>query len=147
MMSDCPLAIRHKKGEYIWIGDFVDRGRFLLFWSFRAFRLYLGASSCIYIFWLMMYFVLFELSMIRGDTTMYLYLFLCFTFCYIFFLIYIYEVIHDICLVVYVYVKSKIYFVSFVFSTHAFMCLLSVTGIYKLILSYCCLHLQLIDSS
>ena len=71
-------------------------------WSFRW---YLGASSCIYIFWLMMYFVLFELSMIRGDTTMYLYLFLCFTFCYIFFFIYIYEVIHDICLVVYVYVK------------------------------------------
>ena len=95
----------------------------------------------------MMYFVLFELSMIRGDSMMYLYLFLCFTFCYIFFLIYIYEVIHDICLVVYVYVKSKIYFVSLVFSTHAFMCLLSVTGIYKLILSYCCLHLQLIDSS
>ena len=36
-----------KKWEYIWIGDFVHKGRFLLFWSFR---LYLGASSCIYIF-------------------------------------------------------------------------------------------------
>ena len=76
MMSDCPLAIRHKKGEYIWIGDFVDRGRFLLFWSFGAFRLYLGASSCIYIFWLMMYFVLFELSLTGGDTMMCLFLFL-----------------------------------------------------------------------
>ena len=74
MISDCPLAIRHKKGKYIWIGD--DRGRFLLFWSFGAFRLYLGASSCIYIFWLLMYFVLVKLSMIRGDTMMYLYLFL-----------------------------------------------------------------------
>ena len=42
-------------------------------WSFRF---YLGASSCIYIFWLMMYFDLFELSMIEGDTMMYLYLFL-----------------------------------------------------------------------
>ena len=42
-------------------------------WSFR---LYLGASSCIYIFWLMMYFVLFELSMIGGDTMMCLFLFL-----------------------------------------------------------------------
>ena len=42
MMSiDCPLAIRHKKGEYIWMeigGDFV-----LELWSFR---LYLGASHC-----------------------------------------------------------------------------------------------------
>ena len=50
-------------------------GRFcvLELWSFR---LYLGASSCIYIFWLMMYFVLFELSIIKGDTLMYLSLFL-----------------------------------------------------------------------
>ena len=31
MMNDCPLAIRHKKGEYIWVGDFVDIGRFLCF--------------------------------------------------------------------------------------------------------------------
>ena len=75
-MSDCPLAIRRIKGEHIWIGDFVNRGRFLLFWSFEAFRLYLGASSCIYIFWLLIYFVLVELSMIGGDTMMYLYLFL-----------------------------------------------------------------------
>ena len=52
---DCPLAIRHKKGEYIWREDFVARGSFcvLELWSFR---LFLGASSCIYIFWLMMYF-------------------------------------------------------------------------------------------
>ena len=81
MISDCPLAIHHKKVEYIRIGDFVNRGRFLLFWSFGAFRLYLGASSCIYIyiyiyiFLLMMYFDLFELSMIGGDTMMYSYLF------------------------------------------------------------------------
>ena len=61
-------------------------------------------------------------------------------------LIYIYEVIHDICIVVYVYVKSRIYFILLVFSTHVFMCLLSVTGICKLIQSCCCLHLQLIDS-
>ena len=71
MMSDCPLAIHHKNGEYFWIRNFVDRGRFLLFWSFR---LYLGASSCIYFFWFMMHFVLFELYMIGGDIMMYLYL-------------------------------------------------------------------------
>ena len=56
MMIDCPLEICHKKGEYICKGDFVVRRRFLMFWSCGAFRLYLGASFCIYIFWLMMYF-------------------------------------------------------------------------------------------
>ena len=78
----------------------------------------------------MMFFVLFELSMIGGDTMMYLYLFLVSHYDT---LIYIYEVIHDICLVVYDYVKLRIYFVLLVFSTHVFMCLLSVTGIYRLI--------------
>ena len=58
-----------------------------------------------------------------------------------------YEVIHDICLLFYVFVRSRSYFVLLVFSTHAFMCLLSVTGIYRLIQSCCCLHWQLIDSS
>ena len=56
MMSDCPFAIHHKKGEYICRGDFVVRGRFLMFWSCGTFRLYLGTSLCISIFWLMMYF-------------------------------------------------------------------------------------------
>ena len=36
-------------------------------------------------------------------------------------LIYIYEVIHDICLVVYAYVKSRIYFVLLVFSTRVYV--------------------------
>ena len=45
------------------------------------------------------------------------------------------------------YVKSRIYFLLLVFFKHAFMRLLSVSGIYKLIQSCCCLHLQLIDSS
>ena len=44
MILDCPLAIRHKKGEYVWIGVGQVFG-FLELWSFR---LYLGASSCIY---------------------------------------------------------------------------------------------------
>ena len=34
-----------------------------------------------------------------------------------------------------------------VFSTHAFMCLLSISGIYKFIQSCCCQHWQLIHSS
>ena len=56
-----------------------------------------------------------------------------------------YEVIHDMSFIFY-FVKSRIYF-FLVFFTHAFMCLLSVTGIYKLIQSCCCLHWQLIDGS
>ena len=36
-------------------------------------------------------------------------------------LIYIYEVIHDICIVVYVYVKSRIYFILLVFSTRVYV--------------------------
>ena len=58
-----------------------------------------------------------------------------------------YEVIHDICLLFFCFVKSRIYFILLVFSTHTFMCLLSVSGIYRFIQSYCCLHWQLIDSS
>ena len=50
---------------------------FLLFLELWSFRLYLGASSCIFFFfWPMMYFDLFELSMIGGDTMMCLFLFL-----------------------------------------------------------------------
>ena len=49
-MNDCPLAIHHKKGEYICSGVFVVRGRFLFFVFCGAIRLYLGASLCIYIF-------------------------------------------------------------------------------------------------
>ena len=49
-------------------GDFVDKGRFFLFWSCR---LYLGASLCTN-FWLMMSllfddFIFYELYMIGGD--------------------------------------------------------------------------------
>ena len=56
-----------------------------------------------------------------------------------------YEAIHGICLIL-CFVKSRIYFVLLVFSTHAFMYLLSVLGIYKLIQSCYCLYWQLIDS-
>ena len=69
IMSDCPLAIRHKKGKYIWMEIEGD------FFCFGAFRLYLGASLYTY-FWLMMYlFYLYELYMIGGDI-MFLFLFL-----------------------------------------------------------------------
>ena len=57
-----------------------------------------------------------------------------------------YEAIHGICLIL-CFVKSRIYFVLLVFSTHSFMCLLSVSGIYRLIQPCCYIHWQLIDSS
>ena len=46
MRLDCPLSIRHKKGEYIWM---EIGGRFFFFFGeLWSFRLYLGASSCTY---------------------------------------------------------------------------------------------------
>ena len=83
--------------------------------------------------------------MLGGDIMFFIYV-SCFTCATLAIDLY-YEVIYDICLLFYVFVKSRSYFVLLVFSTHAFMCLLSVSGIYRLIQSCCCLHLQLIDSS
>ena len=51
-----------------------------------------------------------------------------------------YEVIHGICLLFYVLWNQEFYFVLLVFFTHAFICLLSVLGIYRFIQLYCCLH-------
>ena len=48
---------------------------------------------------------------------------------------------------IFCFVKSRIYLFLLVFFTHAFMCLLSVSGIYRFIQLCCCLHWQLIDSS
>ena len=75
MMSfDFPLEIRHKKGEYIW----MERGgkyEFLELWSFR---LYLGASSCIYLLiylahdvFILMY-LFYGMYMIGGDIMLFI---------------------------------------------------------------------------
>ena len=88
MDSDCPLAFRHKKGEYICSGFLLIGGDFCFC---GAIRLYLGASLCIYIFWLMMYCV--WIIHVKGRYND-LYMFLVSHYL----LIYIYEVIHDICL-------------------------------------------------
>jgi len=55
----------------------------------------------------------------------------CFTYATLVINLY-YEVIHGICLIL-CFVKLRIYFVLLVFSTHVFICLLSVSGIYRLI--------------
>ena len=86
--------------------------------------------------------------MLGGDTMFYVlisFIVSCFTYDTLVIDLY-YEVIHSICLIL-CFVKSRIYFVLLVFSTHAFMCLLSVSRIYKLIQSCYYLHWQLIDSS
>ena len=102
-----------------------------------------------FFFWLMMY-LFYCLYMLGGDITFFFFFFIifiivsCFTCATLIIDLY-YEVIHDMSFIFY-FVKSRIYF-FLVFFTHAFMCLLSVTGIYKLIQSCCCLHWQLIDGS
>ena len=73
--------------------------------------------------------------MLRGDTMFYVYFMVsCFTYDTLVIDLY-HEVIHGICFFIFHCVKSRIYFVFTVFSTHAFMCLLSVSGIYRLIQS------------
>ena len=129
MCLDCPLVIRHKKGEYILMeigGDF----EFLKLWSFR---LFLGASWCIYLLahdvFILMYLFLWVVY-VRGR-----YFVLCFYFyyCFLFHMCYI-----DYWFILkgYSWYMSFIFlfceiknFILLVFSTHAFMCLLSVLGI------------------
>ena len=99
-----------------------------------------------YSFWLYDVFIFYGLYMLGGDTMFFVsFIVSCFT-CDTLVIDLYYEVIHGICLIL-CFVKSIIYFVLLVFSTHAFMCLLSVSRIYRLIKSYCCLHWQLIDRS
>ena len=74
---------------------FVLGGVFYVLELVELFRLYLGDSLCIYIFWLLMYFL------IGGDT---LFLFICFLFHCL--LIYIYELFMIYVFILF-YVKSR----------------------------------------
>ena len=79
--------------------------------------------GCIYHLWVVY---------VRGDTMFFIsFIVCCFTYATLVIDLY-YEFIHGICLIL-CFVESRIYFVLLVFSTHAFMCLLSVLGIYRLI--------------
>ena len=85
-----------------------------------------------YSFWLYDVFIFYGLYMLGGDTMFFVsFIVSCFT-CDTLVIDLYYEVIHGICLIL-CFVKSIIYFGLLVFSTHAFMSLLSVSGIYKLI--------------
>ena len=57
MVSDCPLAFCHKKGEYTCRGFLLLGGDFFFLYvgACGAIRLYLDASLCTYHFWLLMY--------------------------------------------------------------------------------------------
>ena len=76
--------------------------------------------------------------MLGGDIVVFAFMFyLCFLFhiWYIDFDLY-YEVIYGICLLFYVLWNQEVYYVLLVFSTHAYMRLFSVSGIYRLIQSW-----------
>ena len=74
---------------------FVLEGVFYVLELVELFRLYLGALLCIYLFWLLMYFL------IGGDT---LFLFICFLFHCL--LIYMYELFMIYVFILF-YVKSR----------------------------------------
>ena len=116
----------------------VDRGRFFVFVDRGRFRLYLGDSWCIHFFWLMMYLFLWDVY-VRGRYFVLCYLFIiisfivsCLTYATLIIDLY-YEVIHDICLLFSILWNQKFIFFLLVFSTHAFLCLLSISGVYRLI--------------
>ena len=81
-----------------------------------------------YSFWLYDESIFYELYMLGGDTMVFVSCFTCDTLVIDLY----YEVIHGIHLIL-CFVKSRIYFVLLLFSTHASMCLLSVSEIYRLI--------------
>ena len=84
-----------------------------------------------YLFFSFDVFIIYGLYMLGGDTMFYVsFIVFCFTYDILVIDLY-YEVIHGICFIL-CFVKSRIYFVLLVFSTHAFMCLLSVLGILNL---------------
>ena len=77
-------------------------------------------------------FIIYWLYMLRGDIIFFFsFIVSCYTYNTLVIDLY-YEVIYGICLIL-CFVKSRIYFGLLVFSTHAFMRLLSVLGIYRLI--------------
>ena len=113
----------------------VDRGIFFVLeldcirsWSLMYFFFWL----LMYLFFFLDVFIIYGLYILGGDTMFFIsFIVSCFTYNTLVIDLY-YEVIPGVCLIL-CFVKSRIYFVLLVFSTHTFMCLLSVSGIYKLI--------------
>ena len=142
------MCFKGSKNVQVVVLMHVDRGSF----CFGA-RFYLGAflmyffffgSWCIYLD----VFFFFMGCICYGETLCFFISFIvsCFT-CVTLAIDLYYEVIHDICLLFSVLWNQEFILFLLVLSTRAFMCLLSVTGIYRLIQSCYCLYWQLIDSS
>lgn len=104
--------------------------------------MYLGASLCISFL---------GIFMLGGVTLIDIHVIFIDSCCFVIhcLLIYIYELFIHICLyfVLCESYKNVIPVVLLFSVTHAFMRLLSISGIYRLIQLSCCLHLQLMDSS
>ena len=112
MMSlNCPLTICHKKGKYI----LMEIGGVLL-----VLELQIVSRSFFYMFfWLVMYLFSYGLYMLGGDIMFFISV-SCFTCATLAIDLY-YEVIHDICLLFYVFVKSRSYFV-YLYFPHMHLC-------------------------
>ena len=116
----------------------VDRGIFFVLeldcirsWSLMYFFFWL----LMYLFFFLDVFIIYGLYILGGDTMVFVsFIVSCFT-CDTLVIDLYYKVIHSICLIL-CFVKSRIYFVLLIFSTHAFMCLLNVSRIYRLIQSW-----------
>ena len=121
-------------------------GDFLSFWSFR---LYLGASSCIYFLAHDVFILMFFLwdVYVRGRHYVFLSLLL-FLVSHVIHWILIYIMrLFMIYVFYFLFCEIKNLFCFYLYFLHVFMCLLSITGIYRLIQSCCCLYWQLINSS
>ena len=97
--------------------------------------MYLVLAFDVFNFFAFNVFIFYGLYMLGGDTMSFIsFIVSYFTYATLVIDLY-YEVIHGICLIL-CFVKSRIYIGLLEFSTHAFMCLLSVSRIYRLIQSW-----------
>ena len=138
-----PFGIPSQKGGvHIWACRvFVFQGESIFGWlELVEFRLYLGASHCIYLFSSCHIFV--GLFMLGGDTFIAFYV-----SCFDCLLIYIYELFIDICLYCVLFEIKNLLLFTCIFHTCGYAFCLVFQEIYTLIQLSCCLHLQLMDST
>ena len=140
-----PFGILSQKGGMhlgfeTFVEVFVFRGRFFLSLELVEIRLYLGASLCIYLFWLLMY-----SCWAIHFWGRYIYCFIYFFFHCL--LTYILDVIHWYLSLFYVLWNQEFVLSTCIFHTCIYASCLVFQEKYRLIQLSCCLHLQLMDSS
>ena len=119
---------------------FVFRGRAFFLLELVEIRLYLGASLCIYLFWLLMY-----SCWAIHFWGRYIYCFICFLFHCL--LTYILDVIHWYLSLFCVLRNQEFILSTCIFHTCIYASCLVFQEKYRLIQLSCCLHLQLMYSS